>query len=187
MTLEDWATLPEDESGEWVDGRLVEEEVPDYVHEVIVVWLARVLGNWLEDRDGWVGGSEARFAISERRGRKADVSVYLPGRTPPARGLVRVPPDILIEVVSATPRDERRDRIEKLNEYAQFGVRYYWILDPWIRSLQIHELGPDGRYVLAVSASEGALDLVPGCPDFHLDLDTLWTKIDRLERDLSGA
>jgi Uma2 family endonuclease len=187
MTIERWGSLPEDEPGEWVDGRLVEEEVPDYVHEVIVAWLVRLLGNWLEDRGGWIGGSEAKFAVSERRGRKADLSVYLPGRTPPARGLVRIPPDILVEVVSATARDGRRDRVEKLNEYARFGVRYYWIVDPWIRSIQMHELGADGRYVLGLSASEGMLDQIAGCPDLRLDLDALWARIDRLERDQPGG
>ena len=39
MTTSEWAELSEDVPGELVDGRLVEEEVPDYAHEVIVAWL----------------------------------------------------------------------------------------------------------------------------------------------------
>ena len=31
--------MPEDEAGEVVDGRLEEEEMPDFVHELIVLWL----------------------------------------------------------------------------------------------------------------------------------------------------
>ena len=33
LTLEQWAAMPEDEAGEVVDGRLEEEEMPDYLHE----------------------------------------------------------------------------------------------------------------------------------------------------------
>jgi hypothetical protein len=31
LTLEEWGDLPEDVPGELIDGRLVEEEVPDYL------------------------------------------------------------------------------------------------------------------------------------------------------------
>jgi Uma2 family endonuclease len=181
MSLAEWAALAEDEPGELLDDRLVEEEVPDYVHEVIVAWLIRILGSWLAPQGGFIGGSEARFAVSARRGRKPDVSVYLPGgNVPPRRGLVRVPPDIVVEVVSATPRDGRRDRVEKMDEYAAFGVRFYWIADPEFRSLEIFELGADGRYARALAATEGVVAVVPGCGGLSIDLDSLWREIDRL-------
>ena len=35
MTLAEWAELPEEEPGELVAGWLEEEEVPDYVHELL--------------------------------------------------------------------------------------------------------------------------------------------------------
>lgn len=180
LTLEEWAALPEDDEGELVDGYLVEEEVPDYVHEVVVTWLTRKLGNWLEGRGGFVGGSEAKFAVRPRRGRKPDATVFLPGtRPPPARGLVTAPPDIAIEVVSPSPRDERRDRVDKPDDYAAFGVRFYWIVDPTIRTLEILELGDDGRYVRALAAASGSVD-VPGCEGLVLHLDQLWAEVDRL-------
>ena len=79
LSLAEWAALPEDAPGEWVDGRLVDEEITDYLHEVVVAALVRILGTWLHGQGGFVGGSDARFAISPRRGRKPDISVYLPG------------------------------------------------------------------------------------------------------------
>jgi Uma2 family endonuclease len=182
LSLDDWFDLPEDEPGELVEGRLEEEEVPDYLHELLVLLFGRALGNWIAPRGGLVAGSDAKFAVGSRRGRKPDLTVYLPGsRRPPARGLIRVPPDIAVEIVSSTPRDGRRDRVEKTADYAAFGVAWYWLLDPQLRSLEILQLDPQGRYIHVLGASMGTLETIPGCEGLTLDLDALWSAIDSLE------
>jgi Uma2 family endonuclease len=107
--------------------------------------------------------------------------VFAKGRRPPARGVVRVPPDVLVEVVSPSTSDARRDRIQKLDDYAAFGVRWYWLLDPLLRTLEIWELGADGRYARALAAEAGRLERVPGCDGLEIDLDALWAEIDSLD------
>lgn len=180
MTLEEWADLPADVPGELVDDRLVEEEMSDYVHEVIVAFLARVLGLWADGVGALVATSDARFAVARGRGRKPDLTVFFAGRRPPRRGLVRIPPDIAVEVVSASPDDVRRDRVEKLEEYAEFGVRFYWIVDPERQSIEIRELLPTGSYGAPLELREGAAAHVPGCEGLVLSLDTLWAKLGEL-------
>jgi Uma2 family endonuclease len=129
-----------------------------------------------------VGGSEAKFAVRPRRGRKPDASVFFAGRLPPGRARVlRTPPDIMVEVITPTPRDARRDRVEKLDDYAAFGVRYYWIVDPELRALEVFELGTAGRYTHALGATGGVVTTIPGCKDLALDLDGLWREVERLE------
>ncbi len=181
ITFEEWVAMDEDEPGELVDGRLEEEEVPDLIHEFVVAWLIRVLGNGLGD-NGFVFGPDGKYAVRSDRGRKPDVTVYMHPETkrPQARGIVRVPPDVVIEVASPSPRDQRRDRIEKMDEYAAFDVPWYWIIDPSLQSLEIFEL-IDGRYARAARATEGRLESVPGCPGLQLDLDNVWSGIARLE------
>ena len=182
LSLDDWFGLPEDQPGELVDGRLEEEEAPDYLHELLVSLLIQILGPWITPRGGLVAGSDAKFAVGPGRGRKPDLTVYFPGsRRPPARGLIRVPPDIAIEIVSATPRDGRRDRVEKTADYAAFGVAWYWLLDPQLRSLEILQLDPQSRYIHVLGASTGLLEKIPGCEGLTLDLDSLWAAIDSLE------
>jgi Uma2 family endonuclease len=174
--------MPEDADGEVVDGVLVEDEMTDFVHEVVVGFLVEVFRRWARPRGALVAGSEPRFSVSATRGRKADVCMYLPGDPrPPARGMVDVPPSVIVEVVSPRPRDARRDRVEKLEDYAGFGVRFYWIVDPQLRTLEIYERGDDGRYVRAVSAVAGKVERVPGCDELVVDLDAMWAEVEALE------
>lgn len=68
MTLVEWAALPEDEEGELVDGRLVEEEVPEPEHEAIISWLIGTLRLWVVQRGGFVFGSELKLAVRASAG-----------------------------------------------------------------------------------------------------------------------
>jgi len=183
MTLDEWADLPEDEEGELVDGWLVEEEVPDFLHDLIVSWLLQKLGPWTRERGGVAGGSAAKYAVARNRGRKPDVTVFLPPRMPPARGLVRVPPEIAVEIVSRRPRDRRRDRVDKAAEYAAFGIPWYWLVEQEPLVIEIHRLGADACYARAWEAREGRHDDLPGCPGLVLDLDELRADVARLVRD----
>ncbi len=182
MSLAAWAALPDGEPGELVDGQLVEEEVPSPVHEVIVGSLLRMVGNWVAPRGGLVLSSGAKYAVRPPgHGRMPDASAFFSGSRLPSRAaLITTPPDLAIEIVSPSPRDGRRDRVEKLKEYAAFGIRWYWLVDPALRSLEILELGADKRYVHALDVTDGVIDDVPGCEGMRLDLDGVWAEVDLL-------
>jgi Uma2 family endonuclease len=157
---------------------LQEEEEADSPHEVIVSALLFLLLSWARPRGGQVLASETKYALSRRRGRKPDISVFFTrAHKLPRRGAMTHPPDLMIEVVSPDPRDRRRDRIEKLREYAAFGVAWYWLLDPEARSLEILKLGEDGLYVHALDAFEGTI-AAPGCEGLSIDLDALFRELD---------
>jgi Uma2 family endonuclease len=184
LTLEEWADLDEDTPGELVDGLLEEEEMPTALHEAIAAWLLRFFGNWVEPLGGWSFGAELKLAVAGKRGRKADVSMYLPGRPLPgkSRGATKRPPSVVVEVFSPRPRDVRRDVVDKKKEYAAFGVTYYWLVDPQARTVEVLELGADGRYTVALSVAEG-VHPVPGCDGLMLDVDAMWARGDMLPDD----
>lgn len=181
LSLDEWLSLDEDEGGEWVDGLLEEEEVPDFTHELTISWLIRIVGAWLGMR-GFVVGSELKVLTAPGRGRKPDLAIILPGsKAPPRAGPLREPPDILVEVVTPTPRDERRDRIDKMSEYASFGVSYYWLVDPALTAFEIFERTSTGNYQKLVGVTAGCIDPVPGCDGLVIDVDALWAELARLD------
>jgi Uma2 family endonuclease len=182
MTLEQWAALDDEIEGELVDGVLEEEEMPSFLHEIVVAWFIRTLGTWARRRRGQVAASETKIAVGPRRGRKPDVSVYLPSGMPELSSpLIRVAPHVVVEVASPRPRDVRRDRVDKVRDYARAGVPYYWIVDPQLRSLEIFELASDGRYAIALTAAQGRVR-VPGCTGLSIDLNALWSEVDDAAR-----
>ena len=62
------------------------------------------------------------------------------------------PPDLIVEVVSASTR--RTDRVEKFVEYARAGVSEYWLVDPEAQTIEIFTL-QDDAYTLLVKAGMG--------------------------------
>jgi len=182
MTLVEWGNLDEDIEGELVDGILEDEEMATFLHEIVVMWLARTLGAWARRRHGYLAGSEAKIAVGLRRGRKPDLSVYLRGKAPALMDtLVRTPPHLVVEVVSPRPRDARRDRVEKIGDYARAGIRYYWILDPQLRTLEILQLESSACYRVVRACSRGSVR-VPGAIGLVLNLDELWAEVDEADR-----
>jgi Uma2 family endonuclease len=182
MSLKEWADLDEDVEGELVDGVLEEEEMPSFLHEILVAWFIQTLRSWVRRRRGHVAASELKIAVGPRRGRKPDVSVFLPSALPePSAPLVHTPPHLVVEVTSPRPRDTQRDRVDKLADYARAGIGLYLLVDPQLRSLEVYELGRDGRYAVAAAAGSGRVR-VPRCPGLVLNLDTLWDEVDEAER-----
>src|SRR2546430_9160619 len=76
MSLAEWGDLDEDAEGELVDGVLEEEEMPTWMHELIVMWFGPHLRAWGKRHGAKVAGSELKIAVGPRSGRKPDLSVF---------------------------------------------------------------------------------------------------------------
>ena len=93
----------------------------------------------------------------------------------------------LVEVVTPTSRDERRDGVEKRVEYARFGIRWYWLVDPALGTFEILALDADGLYKVVTTATKGRIAKVPGCKGLRIDVDKLWSRLARLAPDAPPA
>ena len=69
------------------------------------------------------------------------------------------PPTIAIEFVGPRSRDRRRDYLDKRQEYAEVGVREYWVIDRFRRTMTVFR-GAGEELVVAEEVGQGVA--VPG-------------------------
>ncbi|MDR3343246.1 MAG: Uma2 family endonuclease, partial [Treponema sp.] len=83
-------------------------------------------------------------------------------------------PDMVIEILSLSTAG--RDREEKFALYQQAGVREYWIVDPWNKTIEVNLLIA-GRYVQTKYSQTEAVPVtvLPGC---HIDFPAIWEYAD---------
>ena len=130
VSYEEWReNASETAFSEWVDGEVVTPMPPAVLHQIVVTLLVRLFGNFAEERNlGRVIVSPIELRLA-RSAREPDL-VYLANANLDRLGLLRIEgyADLVVEVIS--PDSTRRDRVEKLAEYAAAGIPEYWIFDP---------------------------------------------------------
>ena len=91
-------------------------------------------------------------------------------------------PTIAVEFVSAGRRNRRRDYVDKRKEYLKAGVKEYWIIDRFQRTLTVIHNKPRGSREKVVSENETYQS--PFLPGFEVPLARLLATADQLaERD----
>lgn len=139
------------------------------------------LGHWLRQyQDDHAPGSSLDFTVSEE-------TLYSgPHRRRPARaiwaGLGRLPkereaPTIAVEFVSEDKRSRERDYVTKRHEYHSIGVREYWIIDRFDRTMTVHRF--DGSQVESTVVTADQSYTTPLLPGFELPLSRLFELADR--------
>lgn len=168
----DYFALPEGEPVELIYGRLVVSPSPDFLHQTVVgliyEWLLAIART-----------TQGRAVIAPFDTELADHSIVQPdviylgrGKRSAIKRHLHGPPDLAVEVISAS--NARRDRVDKLVMYAEFGVAEYWIVDPAERQFEFlvnrggkFEVQPqrDDRYQSPVHA------------ELDFDLAAFWAEV----------
>ncbi|MCI0681382.1 MAG: Uma2 family endonuclease [Gemmataceae bacterium] len=126
---------------EFVDGRLEVLPVPTDPHQLIMVYLWKCLDTFIAlHAPGVALVSGTRVRLQLRGGiqfREPDV-VYMSARNSARR---RVEfwdgADLVMEVVSGSAADRKRDWVIKVKEYAAAGIPEYWIVDPQKKVIRV--------------------------------------------------
>ena len=157
--------MPGDERRELIRGEIRTTAPAGFEHGVVIMKLARLLANYVEEHKlGVILGAETGFKLS--RGpdtvRGADVAFVAAARLPAGAkpvGYWEGAPDLAVEVVS--PSDTADEVEEKVDQYLAAGARLVWVLYPKRRSLTVHRPGGNPVILREPDALDG-MDVLPG-------------------------
>jgi Uma2 family endonuclease len=133
-TPEDLLNMPDSKSYELVNGQLVERKMGTESSWVAGQLYAFIDRFCKEQRVGWVLPADTGyqcFPHDTALVRKPDISVVRYGRFPGGalpKGWTKIPPDLVVEVVS--PNDTTYELDEKLDDYKKAGVPLVWVINP---------------------------------------------------------
>lgn len=150
-TYEEYYQLEDDQRYEIIDGNLLRAPAPDSWHQDWSRKLFRLVDQFvIKKKLGEVFYAPIDVVLDPQNTVQPDLVFVAAANTSiiQRRAIFGVP-DLLIEIVS--PSSVRRDRYDKKDLYARFGVKEYWIGDPANQSLEILTL-KDGRYELHCAA-----------------------------------
>jgi len=126
---------------EWVDGEVILLPDVDFEQDQLQGWFLRLIGFFVEEHDlGKITSSRFFVRMAGPRSRRLpDICFMQKSREHLfGYGHFEGPPDLIVEVVS--PDAAERDYVEKFKQYEAAGVREYWIVDPLIQRMEMHEL-----------------------------------------------
>ena len=152
-TYGDYRMWPDGERWELIDGVAYDmSPAPNYDHQTVAGNLFLLLGNFLKGKPCRLFIAPADVLLNTDPGRDEDESdtvvqpdlfvVCDPGKLTLKYCLGA--PDLVIEILS--PRTSRKDQSVKFSLYERHGVREYWIVDPYSKSVQVYALNEAGVY-----------------------------------------
>ena len=147
LSWEDLQTIPDDQHWAYqiFDGTLIVSPAPDFVHQLVVAALLRLLEDAAPPD---VAVLPAPFDYAPRPGLVLQPDVVVARGLVPGDQRLEHPPLLVVEVLS--PRTRVLDGTVKRAYYEETGVPAYWMVDPGQPSLTALELEA-GRYVEVAS------------------------------------
>ncbi len=143
-TYSDYLLLDDDARRELIEGEFYVVPAPNTRHQRTSMKLGKSLDDYVENNAlGEVFAAPTDVVLSEEDVVQPDILFVSAERseiiTPDN---IRGAPDLVVEILS--PSTANRDRQEKSDLYARYGVGEYWIVDPEEESVRVFELGSQG-------------------------------------------
>jgi Uma2 family endonuclease len=171
MTAEEffeWVHRPEnrDKQFELERGEIVEMPPPGKYHGFVCGNIARILGNFAEQRKkGYPCSNDSGMIVEQGPDtvRGPDVSFYEDDQNADnmERKYAAQPPRLVVEVLS--PNDQQGKTNRRIKQYLKRGVPLVWLVDPEVRTVTVFQPGTEFNVVDETEELTGAEVL----PDFR--------------------
>jgi Uma2 family endonuclease len=176
-TSSDLLTLPDDgRRYEIVDGELFVSKQPHFYHQRVCTNVTTLLANWsARSKLGQVIIAPG-LIFADDDDVVPDVAWLSTERLAAALGddgKLHSAPDLIIEVLSPGPTNQRRDREAKLGLYSRRGVLEYWIVDWSARSIEVFQR-QNSQLDLVGTLRKGDLLESPVLPSFSTPVDNFF-------------
>jgi Uma2 family endonuclease len=168
----DYWQLPEGVPIELIKGRFVVSPSPIPRHQVVLMLLSEHFLRIARSSGGIVLCAPMDVVFSDDTILQPDLLYVTKQRREIIQQRVEGTPDLIVEIISDTGR---RDRVEKLDLYARFGVPEYWIVDP---QTQVFEflINEGGRFVVYSPANDRYRS--PRLPEAEIQLAEFWREVE---------
>jgi len=176
-TYEDLYSIPENMTGEIIDGELIVTPRPSRKHTNTVAMLGgELIPPYRLGRGGGPGGWI--IIIEPEIGLGGDILVpdlagWRKERFPvdEPQNWISVAPDWICEVLS--PGTARNDRVKKMRVYGRNEVRHAWLVDPLLKTLEVFELREGSWVVLGAYGEDEKVRAKP-FEEVDIELGDLW-------------
>ena len=141
-TIADLAFFPDNgDRYEIIDGDLYVTRAPHWRHQKVITQLCKILPTRdIENRKGEVLTTPGLIFVSDENviPDLVWISEEKLATGTDESGHITTAPELVVEVLSQTPKDITRDRQVKLKLYSRVGVREYWIVDWQQQQVEIY-------------------------------------------------
>jgi len=175
LTFEQFFDLiHEDQKADLIKGVMYMQSPPSTLHELIFGFLFHLLDIFVREKElGIVLGSRAAARLGDHDGPEPDIMFVAEDRQHIVQAAyVDGAPDLIVEITS--PSTAHIDRGKKKKQYAEFGVREYWLIDPNKQTAEFL-INRNGAWESLPITAEGIFlsDVLPG---FWLGVDWLFAE-----------
>jgi Uma2 family endonuclease len=174
VTYEEWLRMPEvsDAIEEVVNGEIRIMPPAKWKHALIVHRLSTALNSQVNPLEVLVLATNFGLIIRQRplTSRVPDLAVFEISSVVEQDGYIHSAPQLVVEVLS--PANTRREREEKLADYASLGVPEVWVISPEGLTVEVLHL-EEGRLHTAGVFKTGLLKPLH-FPNVQIDIAQIW-------------
>ncbi len=175
LTYDDYLRMPEGIRYELLEGELLMTPSPNPMHQTVLNRLNRIFLEQLEDRGlGKVFVAPLDIVLSEHNVAQPDILFISKDRLGIiGKANVRGAPDLVVEILSESTKS--RDLVTKRRVYSQYGVREYWIVDAYARTIEV-SVQREGSLVNPVLHHVGETLSSSLFPELKVDMEPLFVE-----------